>query len=79
MVLHCYAMIPDDDEKRKLADALRRRSIKFLETSAHISVELECLSYRTAEQIISLFEERKTNERGFSMLGCKGEIPCDTI
>lgn len=75
MVLHCYAMIPDADEKRKLADALRKRDIEFLETSAHISVELECLSYRTAEQIISLFEERKTDEKGFAMFGDKGEVP----
>ncbi len=78
MLLHCYAMIPKQEDRNWLASKLRHHNLPFKETSAHISLDLEVLSYRTVAKIVSYFESIESTESGVTVIGGEEEVPYDT-
>lgn len=72
--LHCYAKVTDNEAKLKLLTKLRHHNTPFTEKCDEIHVDANFLSYRSIEKIVSYFEETEAEERGFSVIGEKGEV-----
>ena len=78
MLLHCYAVVYDNEERDKLKSLLRHHGTQFHETTSHIAVDMECTSSKTAMKIIEYFESIQSEERGISVIGRESEVRDDT-
>lgn len=78
MILHCYAVVTNSEERLKLTTMLRHHHTPFEQSNNHISVDVHCVSYRTVEKLIEFFEGVESEERGFTLIGDREEVPYDT-
>ena len=78
LTLHCYAIVPETDERNKLTSNLRHRDLPFIEQGITVSLDANFLTYRSVEKTIGLFEEVESLERGFTVIGNTKEVPNDT-
>lgn len=74
MLLNCYAIIPDAGERLTLVSYLRHHHTPYTEKYDRVDVEISCMSYRTVEKIIGLFESVETTERGMTLIGTEEEV-----
>ena len=72
MHFYCYAVIPDANQRHEVKKGLRHHNIMFTEECNRLSVDIECVSYRTVEAIAGLFDSVEHTERGFTVLDDKG-------
>lgn len=78
MLLHCYAVVPKSEERDRLAFMLRHHKVEYYETTSHIAVDIHCVSFRTVEKIVQLFDEIDSDTKGVTVIGNKEELPYDT-
>lgn len=78
MLLHCYAIVPNLDERNELTKKLRHHDTPFTEDGSRVSVDAHFLSYRSVDKLITYFEEAESEERGFTVIGTREEVPYDT-
>lgn len=76
--LHCYAVIPNKDEREQLLSKLRHHNTPFTEDYDKVSVDVNFLSYRSVEKLIGYFEAVESTENGFAFIGSREEVGYDT-
>lgn len=77
MQVSCYAVVKDAEAKNLLLASLRHHHTPFVEEGDKVSVEMECVSYRTVEKLLHLFEQTDAEVRGFTLIGLDEEVPDD--
>ena len=66
--VHCFAVIPDAEQRRNLLFELRHHGIVYLEDRDKVSVDIDFASLKSAESLIELFDKTDSNERGFTII-----------
>lgn len=78
MILHCYAVVTNSEERLRLITMLRHHHTPFEQTGNHVSVDIHCVSYKTVEKLVEFFESVSSRERGFAVIGNREEVPYDS-
>lgn len=78
MVLHCYAIVPDQEERGMLAAKLRHHNTPVVEAGERVSIDMECTATNTVLKLLEYFESVNSTERGFSIIGGREEVKYDS-
>lgn len=78
MVFSCYAVVSDAEKRQELVNWLNHHHTLHVVDGEKVSLEMECVSYKTFEKVLTAFEATDSQERGFAVIGSRKEVDYDS-